>query len=65
MPASESTFIQLTLSRRLLARADEAAKVEGITRPEFIRAAIRAACERSDALAARRERTAAKQGRGR
>ena len=56
-----NTAIQLTLSRTLLARAEEAARAEGLTRPEYIRRAILAATERTEAMAARRSRQA-KQG---
>ena len=53
-----NTAIQLTLSRVLLARAGEAAKAEGLSRSEYIRRAIVDAAERTEALAARRERKA-------
>ena len=59
---TDTTAVHLTISRTLLARAEAAADVEGVTRPEYMRRAILAACERTDALAARRARTA-KQGR--
>ena len=52
-----NTAIQLTLSRTLLARAEEAAKVEGLTRAEYIRRAIVDATARTDALQARRARS--------
>lgn len=52
------TAIHLTLTRKLLARATEAAKVEGLARPEFIRRCIVAGCERTEALEARRARQA-------
>ena len=55
MPTSA---IHLTLTRKLLARATEAAKVEGLTRPEYIRRCIVAGCERTEALEARRGRQA-------
>ena len=64
MSETDTTAVHLTLSRTLLARANEAARVEGVTRPEYMRRAILAACERTDALAARRARAAAKQGQG-
>lgn len=64
MKATESTFIQLTLSRTLLARADEAAAADGLSRPEWIRRAILSACERTEGMAARRRREAlAREGR--
>lgn len=53
-----NTAIHLTMTVRLLARANEAAKREGLSRPEYIRRAIVAAVERTDALQARRIRQA-------
>lgn len=58
MDGSETTAIQLTLTRTLLARADEAAATDGLTRPEYIRRAILAACERTETVQARRRREA-------
>lgn len=53
---ASNTAIQLTLTRRLLARAGEAAGVEGLSRAEYIRRCIVSGCERTEALDARRER---------
>ena len=61
-PSKENAAVQLVMRRTLLARADGAAECEGLTRPEYIRRAIIAACERTEALQARRARTAAKGG---
>ena len=58
MSKRESTFVQLTLTRTLLARAGDAARVEGLSRPEYMRRAILDACERTESLAARRARAA-------
>lgn len=60
-----TTAIHLTLTKRLLARANEAAAAEGLTRPEYVRRAIVSAAERTEAMQARRERSKAKPGRGR
>lgn len=57
-----NTAIHLTLTARLLARADEAAKVEGLSRPEYIRRCIVAGCERTEAMQARRARHEAARG---
>ena len=51
-----NTAIHLTMTKRLLARADEAAEAEGLTRPEYVRRCIVAGCERTEALQARRSR---------
>ena len=64
MHESGNTAIQLTLTRKLLARVNDAAHIEGISRAEYVRRALLAAVERTDQLAARRARTAM-QGRGR
>ena len=58
MVQSQATAIQLTLSRTLLERTDEAAAADGISRPEFIRRAVLAACERTETVHARRRREA-------
>ena len=63
MDEAGNTAVQLTLTRRLLARASDAARVEGISRAEWMRRAILAACERTEQLAARRARTARQGGR--
>ena len=52
----ESTAIHLTMTMRLLTRADEAAEAEGLTRAEYLRRCIVAGCERTEALQARRAR---------
>ena len=56
-----STRITLPLSRILVERVSDAAKLGGLARDEYIRRAIVAAVERTDALAVRRARQA-KQG---
>ena len=48
--------LHLSMSSALLTRVREAAAVEGIPVPEFLRKAAIAACERAEALAARRAR---------
>ena len=50
--------IHLSVGLPLLARAEQAAEAEGLTRTEYMRKAIVAACERTEQLQARRERTA-------
>ena len=59
----KSTSIHLTLTMKLRARAKEAAKVEGLSVPEYLRRCIVAGCERTEALEARRVRTAKAEGR--
>ena len=54
----ESTSIHLTMTKRLFARAKEAAAIEGLTVPEYLRRCIVAGCERTEALEARRVRQA-------
>lgn len=58
MDVNQATAIQLTLSRTLLARTDDCARADGISRPEFIRRAILAACEKTESVHARRRREA-------
>lgn len=53
-----NTAIQLTLTRKLLARVHDAARVEGLSRAEYIRRCLLAGVERTDQLAARRVRAA-------
>ena len=52
--------LHLSMSTALLARVRDAAAVEGIPVPEYLRKAAIAACERTEALAARRARQAPK-----
>ena len=61
---SETTAIQLTLTRTLLERADEAAAADGLTRPEWIRRAILSACERTETGQARRRRESGRRNEG-
>ena len=63
MDEAGKTAVQLSMTRKLLARASEAARVEGISRAEWMRRAILAGCERTEQLAARRARTAKGGGR--
>lgn len=58
MTDTGKTALQLTLTRHLLARVTEAARVEGISRAEYIRRCLLAGVERTDQLAARRARAA-------
>ena len=48
--------LHLSMSERLHSRVREAAAVEGIPVPEYLRRAALAAAERTEALAARRAR---------
>ena len=50
--------INIKVRRELRARADMCATLEGLTTPEFVRAAIVAHCERSERLHGQRTRAA-------
>ena len=54
----KAEVVTMRYAGRLLARADACAKDEGVSRAEFIRGAVAAACTRSEAQAARRLRLA-------
>ena len=58
MDEQAGTVIQLRLTRHLLARVNAAARVEGISRAEYMRRCLLAGVERTDQLAARRARAA-------
>lgn len=60
MDETRNTAIQLTLTRKLLARVHDAARIEGLSRAEYIRRCLLAGVERTDQLAARRARVGAK-----
>ena len=52
----EKVAVHLKLARRLLARVDACAREEGVSRPEYIRAALSASALRSEQQAGRRKR---------
>ena len=62
------TGINIKVARQLRSRAEVCASLEGLSVPEFVRAAIREHCERTESLYEQRERAAraaaARAGRG-
>lgn len=54
--AGESIAIHVKVGARLLARVDACAREEGISRPEWVRAALSAAALKSEQAAGRRAR---------